>query len=162
VSANAAAEVAARLRVIRDRAATRAPVAAATAAGKAGETKVKMVLQLRTHEAGTPTPSPKGAPPAKVSGDMARSVQRVPTALAGVGRAVTMWGPTVIYGPVHEYGATVTARNFPQLGNPEVGFFGPQVKIPKRPFMAPSTRRLIESGMWTRVTGTAFVAALET
>lgn|GEM_PF-1933602 len=162
MAVNAAADAAARLRVIRDRAATTAPVAAATAAGRAGETMVKMTLQLRTHALGTPTPSPRGSPPAKISGDLARSVQRTPAVLTGPGRAMTAWGPTLFYGTVQEFGyPDITAKNFPVLGNPAAGFFGKSVTIPARPFMRPSAVKLIESGTFGKVTGKAFLAALE-
>jgi hypothetical protein len=162
VSVNAAAEVSVRLRLIAERAARPAPVAAATAAGRAGETLVKVVLTKRSHALGTPTPSPKGSPPAKISGDLARSVQRTPTAPLGPGRAESTYGPTLFYGTVQEYGwPNIRAKNFPVLGNPTVGFFGKEVTIPARPFMKPSTDLLIASGTAARVMTAAFLTALE-
>jgi hypothetical protein len=161
VSSNAAAEVARNLRGVRARAEISAPAAAATAAGQAGETMVKMVLQVRTHELGTPTPSQPGQPPAKISGALARSIQRTPTVRLGAGIASTAWGSKLIYAPVQEYGAVISAKNFPQLGNPTVGFFGKHVRIPPRPFMELSTRRLMYSGTLTRVASAAFLEALD-
>ena len=35
--------------------------------------------------------------------------------------------PHTIYAEFRETGGTITAKNFPQLGNPEVGFFGKSV-----------------------------------
>lgn len=162
MSANAGSEVAARLRLIRDRAARSAPVAAATAAGRTGETAVKVVLTKRTHQAGTPTPSPKGSPPAKISGELARSVQRTPTASIGAGRAETTYGPTVIYGVVQEFGMPITVKRKRVLANVETGqVFGTHVYVPPRPFMRPTTVALIESGMLAKAMTAAFLAALE-
>jgi hypothetical protein len=43
--------------------------------------------------------------------------------------AVALVGPdgSVIYDEFRDRGGTITAKNFPQLGNPEVGFFGKSV-----------------------------------
>jgi hypothetical protein len=162
VSVNAAADVVARLRVIRDRAATQAVRDAATAGGQAGETLVKMVLTKTSHDAGTPTPSPKGSPPSKISGDLARSVQRTPTILLGPGVAATTYGPTVIYGTVQEFGMPISVKNKQVLANVETGqIFGKSVVIPPRPFMRPSTVLLIESGVLAQEMAEAFLAALE-
>jgi hypothetical protein len=161
VSANAAREVAANLAVIRDRAATVAPVAAAAAGGQAGEAMVKSLLTLRSHPAGTRTPSAPGDPPAKVSGDLARSVQRTPAASTGPGRASTTWGPTVIYGPVQEYGATIHVRARKVLADKAHGhFFGTQVTLPARPYVGPATRILIATGTFADVSSAAFAGAL--
>lgn len=160
MSANAAREVARNLRAIRGKVSSNATRSAATAAGRSGETAVKMVLQVRTHELGTRTPSPAGSVPAKISGDLARSVQRAPTAQIAPGVAVTSWGPVAEYGTVQEFGATITAKNFPQLGNPKVGFFGKSVVIPARPFMRPTTVKLIDSGVFAKVTAAAFLKSL--
>lgn len=161
MSANAARDVAANLRVIRDRATVAAPVAAAAAAGQAGEAMVKTLLTRTSHPSGTRTPSAPGSPPSRISGNLARSVQRTPAASTGPGRAMTAWGPTVIYGPVQEYGTTIHVRSKQVLANRSTGqFFGTHVTLPPRPFMRPATRLLIDSGTFTRVSGAAFVAAL--
>jgi hypothetical protein len=157
---NVGRDVELRLRGVRKRAAGPAVRAAATAGGRAGETMTKMVLQLRTHEQGTRTPAPPGSPPAKILGGLARSIQRTPTFLAGPGLAKTAWGSKLDYAAVQENGAEITAKNFPQLGNPEVGFFGKKVKIPARPFMRPSMDKLISSGKLTDVTSAAFLRSL--
>jgi hypothetical protein len=157
VSANAAAEVSARLKVIADLAAAAAPKAAVEAMSRAGETMTKLVLQQKTHRAGTPTPSRPGQPPAKVSGDMARAVHRTPSFPSGPARYSQRMGCLVIYGSVHEFGPVViTAQNFPQLGNPRAGFFGPEVTIPRRPWMKPSMEHLIASGLGTKAAALAF------
>jgi hypothetical protein len=163
-ASNAAAEVAARLRVIAARAGTEAPLAAVRALGAAGETATKLTLTKRTHALGTPTPSQPGQPPALVSGKLRRGVHRTPARAMGPGMAMQVMGligPAMIYGPVHEFGpVTITAKNFPQLGNPTVGFFGPQVRIPRRPWMKPSMDALVSSGLGTKVCATAWAASL--
>lgn len=160
---NAGADVAARLKVIRSRAAGVAPKAAVEAVSQAGETLTKLALSKRSHPKGTPTPSPKGAPPALVSGDLRRSVRRTPATMVGSARFVQVLGSRLIYAPVHEFGpVTITAKRFPQLGNPQAGFFGPQVTIPSRPWMRPSVELLITSGTATKTGALAFLAALDT
>jgi hypothetical protein len=162
VSANAAQEVIDRLQVIRGRAAAEATQAAATAGGKAGETLVKVTLLKMSHDAGTPTPSPKGSPPAKISGDLARSVQRTPTVLLAPGIASSTYGPTVIYGTVQEFGMPISVKRKQVLANVATGqIFGTSVVIPPRPFMRPTTVMLMESGKLAQAMADAFLAALD-
>jgi phage gpG-like protein len=160
VADNAARDVARQLQKVRTRAAGVAVQAAATAGGRAGETAAKEALRIRTHKIGTRTPSQPGQPPAKVSGALARSVQRAPTKRTGPGRAESVWGSKLIYAPVQEYGAQISARNFPQLGNPEVGFFGQHVRIPARPWMEFSVRKATYSGTFGRASAGAFARSL--
>lgn len=161
MSVNAAADLAVTLRRMRARAAGPAVKAAATAAGRGGETATKMALQLTTHSAGTPTPSAPGAPPSKISGQLARSMQRAPTVVAGPGLASSTYGPTVIYGIVQEFGMTITVRSKQVLANTETGqVFGPTVTLPPRPFMRPTAVKFAESGMLAKLAGEAFTAAL--
>ena len=83
MAANAATEVAARLRVIAARAEREAPVAVVQALGRAGETATKLTLTKRTHTAGTRTPSAPGQPPAMVSGQLRRRIIRAPARAMG-------------------------------------------------------------------------------
>ena len=161
MSANAARDVAAQLRLLQQRAATSAPLAACQALGQAAETAVKVKLTSSTHAASEPTPSRPGQPPSLVTGTLRRSVRRTPSRLIDEGYALCTVGSVLIYGRVHEFGpVTIHARNFPQLGNPEVGFFGRQVTIPRRPWLAPSTELLISSGIATRVSVAAWMDAM--
>jgi hypothetical protein len=160
VTVNAALAAQKDLRALRTRAARPAVQAAATAAGKVGETAAKAALNMRSHKLGTPTPSAPGQPPAKVSGDLARSILRIRTIVPRPGYAVTMWGSSLIYAHVQEYGATISAKNFPQLGNPTVGFFGPHVRIPPRPWMEFSVRKAMYSGAFARAGSAAFAKSL--
>jgi len=161
VSANAARDVAGFLRQVRVKAATDAPLAACTALGQAAETAVKVTLTSSTHPAGTWTPSRPGQPPSLVSGSLRRSVRRTQSRLIGDACAACTVGSLLIYGRVHEFGpVTIRARNFPQLGNPQVGFFGHQVTIPRRPWLAPTTELLISSGMAAQVSVAAWMDAM--
>jgi hypothetical protein len=162
VSMNTAADVAARLRKIAAAAESDAPRAAVQAFSRAGETMVKLKLTTYTHEAGTPTPSPAGGVPALVSGKLRRGVQRSPAVPRGPASWSQVLGCVVSYGSVHEFGpVTVTAKNFPQLGNPTAGFFGKEVKIPRRPWMKPSVEALIASRLGTRAACTAFLGVID-
>ena len=147
MSANTGTDLLARLRMIRDKAAADAPMAACRALGQAGETAVKVTLSSSSHPKGTPTPSRPGMPPSLVTGRLRRSVTRTPPREAGAFTFVCAAGTAVIYGPVQEYGAVIRARRFPQLGNPDAGFFGAQVRLPPRPFMRPAALRLAASGL---------------
>ena len=158
---NAAREVADALRVIRDKAASEAPLAACNALGATAQTAIKVALSLRSHAKGTPTPSKPGQPPARVTGSLASSVHRTTPQLTGEGMSRCAVGTTLIYGPVHEFGPVVIrARNFPQLGNPTVGFFGPEVTIPRRPYIAPTVLMLETTGYAEQVTTGAWRAVM--
>lgn len=162
MSVNAAREVAERLRLLAAKAASDAPLAACKAVSQAAETAVKVTLSSSTHPKGTKTPSQPGQPPSLVTGRLRRSVHRTTPRLMGDGIARCIVGSTVIYAPVHEFGPVVIrAKRFPQLGNPQVGFFGQQVTIPRRPFLAPAMLLYRESGMATRVAVDAWRAALD-
>ncbi len=145
---NAARDVAARLRVIRQRAAAEAPVAACRALGQAAETAVKVTLSLSSHREGSETPAEPGQPPSLVSGRLRRSVTRTPPRLTSPGTAYCLVGSVVIYASVHEFGP-VTIRshgNYP-LRNRRTGqVFGREVIIPRRPFLEAAARRLAAGG----------------
>jgi hypothetical protein len=160
-SANAAADLAANLRKIRAKAAGPAVRAAATAAGRGGETAVKMALQKSTHSAGTPTPSPPGGIPSKVSGNLARSILRTRSVVIGPGYAVSQIWPLAEYGFVQEFGMTIKVVRKKVLANASTGqVFGPEVTLPPRPFMRPTAVRYAESGKLGQLAGDAFSAAL--
>lgn len=124
--------VAIRLEAISRAAAERGGPKAAEAMGRVLAHGIQ-VNELRrfTHPAGTPTPSPKGAPPARISGTLARSIRQEPM---GGGRRIGphTWqsevGPTVVYGRIQELGGWA--------GRNHVTF------VPARPYIAPATLRL--------------------
>jgi len=159
---NAAREVADRLRVIRAKAAAEAPRAACEALGRAAETAVKVTLTSSTHPEGTRTPSKPGMPPSLITGTLRRSVARTPVMQAGTAAFRCLVGSKIIYAAVHEFGpVTITARNFPQLGNPDAGFFGRSVVIPRRPFLATAVRGLETSGIAHRAATDAWRAVID-
>ena len=155
---NAARDVAASLRAIRAKAASTAPLAACRALQKTAITGTQTMLTLTSHGAGTRTPSPKGEPPSKISGALRNSIRPVtPAYLVGEGAAWCAVGSSLICAPVHEFGpVTITAKNFPQLGTPEAGFFGKSVVIPRRPYLAPTVALLESTGVIERVTTDAW------
>jgi phage gpG-like protein len=71
----------------------------------------------------------RGGQPLRDTGRLASSVVAKPT-----GRGFTV-GTGVVYAPVHQFGATVTAKRARSLGTPAKGFFGKRVTIPARPFL---------------------------
>lgn len=106
------------------------------------ERNVKMYLRTFTHPRGTPTPSPRGGPPALVTGNLIRSWRNEP-----VREGIKPWtlhgggGPTAVYARIHELSG--------QTGR------GHTTHIPKRPYVRPmvlaSRRgvRRIYVGYWT-------------
>lgn len=161
MSVNAVRDLRVILKEVRDKAATTAPLAAVRALSQAGETAVKVTLTSSTHPEGTRTPSKPGQPPSLVTGKLRRSGHRTAAVLTSPGCARCALGFMAKYAPVHEFGpVTIRARNFPQLGNPKVGFFGKQVTIPRRPYVAPAMKKYQDTGMARRVTEDAWRAAL--
>jgi phage gpG-like protein len=161
-SPNAAREVVARLKAIRQAAATEAPLAACRALAQAAETAVKVTLTSSTHRAGTPTPSSPGQPPSLVTGRLRRSVTHTSPRLVDPGVAMSLVGSVMTYASVHEFGpVTITSHGSYPLRNRQTGqVFGREVTIPRRQFLEPATRRLESSGIGTRVASEAFTAAL--
>jgi phage gpG-like protein len=162
MSSNAARQVADRLRVIRAKAETEAPVAACAALGQAAQVQIMVTLSATTHPPGTRTPSVPGQPPSRITGRLADSIHCTTARSMGPGVARCAVGTTLVYGPVHEFGpVTIRAKNFPQLGNPAVGFFGRSVVIPRRPFIAPTVRLMESTGMARRVGTDAWNAVMD-
>lgn len=95
-------------------------------AGHAVERSVKLTLRIYTHPAGTPTPSPPGAPPALISGDLMRSVHVSPTVRRRRGVYSTHVGPSARYSRIQELGGR-TGR-------------GRSTRLPARPYQKPATR----------------------
>jgi hypothetical protein len=84
----------------------------------------KFYLRTFTHREGTPTPSPRGGPPALVTGNLARSWRNErPQMGADPFTIETRGGPTAVYARIHELSG--------QAGR------GHQVFIPRRPHVRP-------------------------
>lgn len=88
------------------------------------ERNVKFYLRTFTHREGTPTPSPRGGPPALVTGNLVRSWRNErPTTGPRPFTVVTRGGPTAVYARIHELSG--------QAGR------GLQTHIPRRPYVRP-------------------------
>jgi hypothetical protein len=124
--------VAVRLRALSDRARDEGGPKAAEAMGRVLLYGIQTnELRRFSHAAGTPTPSPRGAPPARISGDLARSMRQEPASGArkvGKYEFQVMVGPTIVYGRIQELGGE-TGKNH-------------ATTIPARPYIAPATLRL--------------------
>lgn len=94
-----------RLRRLADRADNEGGRAAAQAMGKAAADAIQRNLIRRSHSRGTPTPSPPGQPPAKISGDLRDSVRPELPRMQGGGVWVSVVGPHgVVYAAIQQYG----------------------------------------------------------
>lgn len=88
------------------------------------ERNVKFYLRTFTHREGTPTPSPRGGPPALVTGNLIRSWRNRPPRTGDRPFTVeTQGGPTAVYARIQELSG--------QAGR------GLQVHIPARPYVRP-------------------------
>lgn len=143
---NAAEQVTARLKVLRERAATVAPKAAVTAMAHTALTATQLELSRTSHPRRTPTPSAPGSPPSLITGTLRRSIVATPAAPAGPGRWVATVGGTVIYARIQELGGQ-TGRNH-------------ATTLPPRPYLRPAAEKLASSGVLTEVAAKAFLAAL--
>lgn len=159
---NAAERVAARLRVMADRAAGPAPKAAIEASTRAAETITKLALSQYSHSAGTPTPSPPGSPPAIVSGKGRQSIHRSPAARVAPATYVQTLGSLLLYMSVQERGAVIRVKSKRVLANVQTGqVFGPgPVTIPARPWLKPSVEIWRSSGAGARAAREAFVTVI--
>ena len=95
-------------------------------AGLALERAAKLKLtESGRHQAGTPTPSAPGSPPAIVTGTLRASVKTFQPERHGFGDYSVRVGPTVIYGRIQELG-------------------GGPTNLPKRPYMEPAARESLD------------------
>lgn len=90
------------------------------------------MLQLRrsAHPYGTPTPSPRGAPPAWVSGFLSRSWHSTGSHVVGLHRYSAQSGPTAVYSRIQELGG-MAGRNH-------------RTYVPYRPYVLPASVRARE------------------
>ena len=115
---------------------------AATSGAKLMETESKRLLGLRSHPRGTPTPSPPGAPPAKISGDLRGSVQADTAAEGGHGNYQCSVRSGLPYSWVQEYGGPV----------------GRGARLPARPYVRPGRDNVALAAI--RLAGEIWMAAL--
>jgi phage gpG-like protein len=161
VSANAAADVTARLRRIRASAATEAPAAAVKAMSLLGIAATAVELTRYSHPPLTRTPSPPGGSPARITGTLGRSLVATPP-LTKAGWASTTIGGTVIYARIQELGGVINAKTSKGLFwiDEHGGHRAKSVRIPARPYLGPTTAKLVASGRLGDVATKAWLAAL--
>lgn len=88
------------------------------------------------HPPNTPTPSPPGEPPARITGHLRGSLK--PTGPVPGGGGFTGWlGPTAVYGRIQELGGR-TGRNHATV-------------LPPRPYMRPTYASVLGDGSLRRV-----------
>lgn len=90
------------------------------------ERAYKLALRRRSHRRGTPTPAPPGEPPAKISGNLARTVKGRGPRLVRRGVYMAEVGPTAVYSRIQELGGD-TGR-------------GHRTHLPARPYVKPTNR----------------------
>lgn len=90
------------------------------------ERSYKQALRRRSHKRGTPTPSPPGEPPAKISGHLARTVKGRGPQMVRRGVFMAEVGPTAAYSRIQELGGRTGA--------------GHRATLPARPYIKPTNR----------------------
>lgn len=105
----------------------------------------ELTLKRYEHPPGVPTNSPRGQPPAHVTGYLLGSLS--PTGPTDTGRGFT-WqlGPTAVYSRIQELGGVCGA--------------GHRTTLPARPYMRPTYDRLLHGGTWRRTLTSAWRRAL--
>lgn len=106
--------------------------AAAMAMGREGDREIRRQLGQRHHSPGTPSPSPAGQPPARVTGDLQRSVVVTLPQRGGPARWETRSGATAVYARIQERGGRTGRRH--------------ATTLPPRPYHLPAAVLLITSG----------------
>ena len=139
--------------------------AAAAANAMANEFHAELVdvtLRKTTHGPGEVTTSRPGEPPALVTGTLRRSARIVPAAAAG-SRTVAGVRVGAVYARIQERGGTVTARRKPYLKfqYPAGSWHSVRsVKLPARPYMAPTLAVLLATGRLRGAAGAALAAVV--
>jgi hypothetical protein len=93
-------------------------------AAKHVQTHAHELLTQRSHARGTPTPSPPGSPPARISGDLAGSVKAHDPERHELGHWSAETAPDTPYAAIQEHGG--------HAGR------GGASHLPARPYMAPA------------------------
>lgn len=122
--------------------------AAAGAMAREGREVIREGLNKRSHPRGTPTPSPPGQPPAKISGRLRDHMVVVPARQAGAHRWVATAGSDgqLPYDRIQNQGG-VAGRNHAST-------------LPPRPYISPPVNALRASGRLEEVGARAFRAVV--
>lgn len=148
-----------RERARRVQAATRR---ATLEAGHTVEAETKRTLTRYAHPAGTPTPSPRGQPPAVVTGTLRRSLRVGVLRQVSPGVVTIDVGPTTVYARIQELGGRIVPRRASALAFRIDGHWVrvQQVKLPARPYLAPTVKRLAGDGRILDIYDRAWARAL--
>lgn len=138
--------------------------AAAAANAMANEFHAELVdvtLRRTTHDPGDVTTSRPGEPPALVTGTLRRSARVVPALAAGP-RAVASVRVGAVYARIQEKGGKVTVKKKPYLKFPYGGSWHSvkSVKLPARPYMAPTLAVLLATGRLRGAANAAIAAVV--
>jgi phage gpG-like protein len=152
-------ELPAYLRMLQVRAGE-AAIPAADAMADAFQGRVaNHTLRRFEHPAGERTNSPPGAPPAYVSGDLARSVTAVHAGTPV--RATASVAPHVIYAAVQEWGGDMHSRPGGYMtffyGNP---YRARHVSVPQGPYLLPTVYEMFADGALLRAAADGFYAGM--
>ena len=146
------------LRILQDKVAA----AAAPEANAMAETFQRRVqdvtLREISHAPGMFWKAPLGRPPAYASGNLSRSIIRIPA--AGLVRASALVGATAIYSALQEFGGTTrpTRSKYLHWTNSAGPWWMKSVTVPKHPYMRPSLEAVIFDGSLQRSAIDAFMA----
>jgi phage gpG-like protein len=123
--------------------------------------QVERELRLRAHPPGTWTNSPRGQPPALMTGRLVGSLTESPGASTGTLATATV-APHTVYASVQEYGREIYARRhkYMKWRNDHGVWYKKRVFVPPRPYMRPALTQSIEDGSLTRAAVDAFQAAM--
>jgi hypothetical protein len=105
---------------------------AVTAAAELVENQAKANLSRYSHARGTPTPSPRGEPPAMIDGTLRDNWEKSPPVPTGTGGWVCTLRPTTVYAGIQEFGG-------------KAGRGGASV-LPERPYLRPAVEEMVRSG----------------
>lgn len=144
------------LQAIRDRGALAAVPVVRNMAARYSQYVKRDELRRYSHPMFTRTPSPRGAPPAWMTGALSRSIT---TEVSGGGlSAMAVVGPHTIYASVQEYGRIIRAKHRATMAYFQDGrwHFPEIVDIPARPYMRPAIEATIADGSLERAAMEAF------
>lgn len=138
-------ELADALRTMGARVDAATPIALVAAAGLVEE-KARANLSRYSHARGTPTPSPPGQPPAKISGTLRDNWETSPPLPGGAGGWTCTLHPTTVYAAIQEQGG--------QAGR------GHRTTLPARPYLHPAVDDLLRSGALREEFARAWASAI--
>lgn len=149
------------LSAIRDKAAKAAPPAVMGMADAYRSRVSRVTLRQYSHPYGAKTDSPPGQPPAWVLGALARSVTAVLGASSGTDAHADV-SPHTVYARIQEVGGTIRPvhRRFLRFVQDGEVVYAKRVTLPPRPYMAPTTRDMIQDGSLTMAAADAFTIAV--